>query len=114
MTRAEIGISLGYGGIWNEIGYSEEYLKEKVKQPKKVMKYERVLDWDYEDAPLYGDSKEVAQEKWLRRKTKYFIDGDAIYKLVHEDGELYSWMNGRDPIEEWKRTHDENGKLIKH
>ena len=95
MTLAELGIVRGYGGIWHEIDYSEEQLAEEAKKPKKVYKYERVLDYDVEDKVLKDGIFFVPSDE---AKKKYFIDGDALYKLVNPDGELFDWMKGKDPL----------------
>ena len=52
MTLAERGIAAGYGGIWNEIDYPEDYKAKKAAEPKKVFKYEAVFDYDVEDMGL--------------------------------------------------------------
>ena len=97
MTMAERGIAAGYGGIWNEIDYPEDYKAKKAAEPKKVFKYEAVFDYDVEDMGLND------KLQWLPRKEakkKYFVHGDTLYKLVNPEGELFSWMNGVDPIKD--------------
>ena len=97
MTLAERGIVAGYGGIWNEIDYPEDYKAKKAAEPKKVFKYEAVFDYDVEDMGLND------KLQWLPReeaKKKYFVHGDTLYKLVNPEGELFSWMNGVDPIKD--------------
>ena len=90
--RMKLGREKGYYGIWTEIESS------KPKKPETVYKYERVFDWDYEDAPRFEDTPEVASRKAANRKAKYFYVEDALYKMVHPDGELFFWMNGVDPL----------------
>ena len=91
MDVKEMGKQRGYWGIWNDIGGLNKPTKEK------VFKYERVFGWG-EDEPYCYDSLEVKEKKAKNRKANYFIHGGALYKLVHEDGELFSWMNGVDPL----------------
>ena len=94
MTQKESGISRGYGGIWNEIDYSEEDKAKKAAKPKKVYKYEAVFERDAEDMTLDGIFYVPRKES----KKKYFVHGDTLYKLVNPEGELFSWMNGVDPM----------------
>lgn len=52
LTSAERRIAAGYGGIWNTIEYPADYEAKKAAEPKKVFKYEAVLDYDAEDMAL--------------------------------------------------------------
>lgn len=93
MTPEERGIAAGYGGIW----YNVENSVWNKPIPKRNWKYEMVFDYDEEDK--VWDSKAM----WFfpdkeKTKSKYFIDGDKLYKLVNPDGELFSWMDGNDPL----------------
>ena len=96
MTLAERGIAAGYGGIWHEIDYPEDYKAKKAAEPKKVYKYAAVFDYDVEDMALkdgiFWLPSDEAKKKYFRTK------GGTLYKLVNPDGELFDWMKGVDPI----------------
>ena len=89
MTRAELGIARGYGGIWNDIEYTGPTVIPNYK-------YDDRLDYDWED--MVWSSEEMRHVVSPEAQKKFFVHGGTLYKLVNPDGVLHPWMNGVDPL----------------